>query len=171
MNLDLALTSREALFFLPLVLPICLWVMYTDLKDMKILNIAVIALFAVFVVLGPFALQFDWAAYGWRFAHVVVVLAIGFLLSVGIGIGAGDAKFAAAMAPFVALSDAGTFLVLLAIAGIVGLIKHRIAKRIPAIRNATPDWVSWQDDKTFPWGVALAATLVLYLVIGLLQGG
>ena len=49
----MAITAFEALWFLPFVLPICLYVAYTDLAFMKITNKAVLVLGAVFVVLGP----------------------------------------------------------------------------------------------------------------------
>ncbi|MBF9034078.1 hypothetical protein HKCCE2091_07485 [Rhodobacterales bacterium HKCCE2091] len=168
MNFAETFADTNAWIFLPLVIPICLWVAYTDLKDMKILNIAVGILLAGYVVLGPFALP-SMEEYFWRFANFGVVLAIGFVLSVGVGIGAGDAKFAAAAAPFVAPADALPFLAIVALAGVGGLVLHRIAKRIPAIRSATPNWVSWQDGSLFPWGVALAGALAAYLVLGIAQ--
>ncbi|MBF9029181.1 hypothetical protein HKCCE3408_02120 [Rhodobacterales bacterium HKCCE3408] len=165
MNVSLSISASEAWIFLPLVLPVCLWVVYTDLKDMLIRNVAVLALLAGFVVLGPFALPFT--DYLWRFAHFGVVLAIGFVATSTVGVGAGDSKFAAAAAPFVALADCSVFLLLLSFTSIGGLLLHRIARRVPVIVNATPDWVSWEDQKQFPWGVSLASALVLYLVFGI----
>lgn len=165
MNIALSLSASQAWIFLPLVLPICLWVAYTDLKDMKILNKAVLALMVGFVVLGPIALPFS--EYLWRYSHFVVVLAIGFAATAGLGVGAGDSKFAAAAAPFVALADWSAFLLILAATSIIGLIVHRLAKRVPVIVNATPNWLSWEDETKFPWGVSLASALVLYLVLGI----
>ncbi len=43
---------RTALWFLPFVLPIALWVAWSDMKFMKIPNKAVLALVAVFAVVG-----------------------------------------------------------------------------------------------------------------------
>jgi prepilin peptidase CpaA len=170
MTFAVSLTAHQALIFLPFVLPICLWAMVTDLKHMIIKNYAVLALMAGFVVLGPFAFL-TWEAYFWRYAHFAVVLGIGFTLWVsGIGFGAGDAKFAAAIAPFVAADDWAIFLVILSGTGVVGLILHRIAKRMPVIVNATPGWRSWEEKKTFPWGVALATALLFYLTLGFSGG-
>lgn len=164
---DLALTAREAIWFLPFAVPICAWVMYTDLKLMLIRNYAVLALTLVYLVVGFFVLPLEpWA---WRLLHLVIVLAIGFVLSATIGIGAGDAKFAAAMAPFVLREDALFVLALIAVLGLVGVVLMRIARAIPPVQRATADWVSFQDGKLFPWGLALAGALVIYLVIGAVQ--
>ncbi len=165
MTFDVALTTTQAWIFLPVVLPIALWAIYTDLKDMKILNITVLALLAGFVVLGPFALSLE--EYAWRFAHFGIVLVIGFFASALLGIGAGDAKFAAAMAPFVAASDAGLVAMLVAFSALIGLILHRMARSVPAIVGATPEWVSWQQDKVFPYGVGLSSGLLIYFFIGI----
>ncbi|MDW3118675.1 MAG: hypothetical protein R8G60_13530 [Roseovarius pacificus] len=54
MSLDI--TSAQALWFLPFVLPICLWVVWSDLSTMRIPNKAVLALTAVFLVIGLIAL-------------------------------------------------------------------------------------------------------------------
>lgn len=155
---------------MPLVLPVCLWAMTTDLKYMAIRNMAVLALLAGFIVLGPFALPMS--EYFWRYAHFAVVLTIGFGLWVlpGFNFGAGDAKFAAALAPFVAASDWDAFLMILCLTTIFGVILHRIARNVPVIVNATPDWVSWEENKSFPWGVSLATALILYIMLGFAGG-
>ena len=54
----MALTSGAALWFLPFVAPICLWVAWNDMAFMKIPNKAVVALAAVYLVIGPVALPF-----------------------------------------------------------------------------------------------------------------
>lgn len=156
-----ATLSPAGLWFLPFVLPICFYIVWTDLKFMRIPNLAVIALFAGFVLVGPFVLDFP--DYLWRFANVGVVLVIGFVLNQIGGFGAGDAKFAAAMAAFVPVADA-TFVIYL-FAGVLfsAWVLHRIARRIGPLRRATPDWVSW-DRRDFPMGIALGPTLALYLI-------
>ena len=107
----MATTFSTALWFLPFVIPIALWVAWSDMSSMKIPNKAVLALMAVFVVVGLVALPFT--DYLWRYAHFAVVLVITFVLSSLGLLGAGDAKFAAAMAPFIALSDWSFFMFLL----------------------------------------------------------
>lgn len=159
------ITFQEAAWFLPFVLPICLYVSWTDLRDMRITNYSVLALFAVFAVGGLFLLPLE--VYGWRMLALALVLVAGFVItSLGM-VGAGDAKFAAAMAPFVAQGDGLFFVTLFAMVLIGSWITHRSAGRIPAVRRATPDWVSWERGKLFPMGVALSGALVIYLVMGL----
>ncbi len=166
--MTLALTAVEALWFLPLVLPIAVWVALSDLRDMRIPNVAVLATVGVFAVAGLFALPLD--AYAWRFAGLAVVLAIGFLVT-ALGLaGAGDSKFAAAMALFIAPGDYLMFLALFSLVVLASYATFRGAARVPAVRRATPHWVSWQRDKQFPMGVALAGALVIYLALGLNSG-
>ena len=80
------ISATAALWFLPFVLPICVYICYTDMKGMRIPNHAVMALFAVFAVLGVIALPFD--AYLWRYMHLVVVLVAGIALNAGGAVGA-----------------------------------------------------------------------------------
>ncbi|MDO9524140.1 MAG: prepilin peptidase, partial [Gemmobacter sp.] len=133
-----AATSASALWFLPFVLPIAIWVAWNDMKFMKIPNKAVLALGGVFAVIGLLALPLP--EYGWRWVHLAVVLAIGFAATMVGLVGAGDAKFAAVMAPFVALADVQMFLALFAAALLGAFAAHRLMRAIPAVRNATPDW-------------------------------
>ena len=153
-------------WFLPFVIPIAVWVSWSDMATMKIPNKAVAALLAVFVVVGPLALPFT--DYLWRYAHFAVVLAICFGLNmVGI-LGAGDAKFAAAMAPFIALSDWLLFMYLLGGTIIAAFVVHRMV-RASSLRQKVPDWESWTR-REFPMGFALAPSLLLYLLIAMLLG-
>ncbi len=166
--MTLSLTFAEALWFLPLALPICIWVALSDLRSMRIPNVAVLALAGVFLALGLIVLPLE--AYLWRLAALVIVLVIGFVItSLGM-VGAGDAKFAAAMAPFIAPGDALFFLMLFALVLIGSWITHRTASRVPAVRRATADWASWEQGKLFPMGVALAGALAIYLALGLSAG-
>ena len=152
-----------AAWFLPFVLPIVIWVSWSDMATMKIPNKAVLALLGVFVIVGLIALPFD--EYLWRYAHFAVVLAIGFVLSSVNMVGAGDSKFAAAMAPFIALPDGMRFIYILGAVTIAAFLLHRWARR-SALRERYPDWESWTR-KEFPMGFALAPALLFYLLIGL----
>ena len=163
--MTLALTAAEALWFLPFVLPICIWVAWSDLREMRIPNVSVLALAGVFLAVGLIALPFE--VYYIRLLQLAIVLLAGFLLtSLGL-VGAGDSKFAAAMAPFIAPGDYLMFLTLFAAVLIGSWITHRGAKAVPAVRRATPGWVSWDRGKLFPMGVALAGALVVYLALGI----
>ncbi len=163
----MAISSWSAWWFLPFALPICIWVAWNDMKFMKIPNRAVVALFVVFAAVGLVALPLS--QYPWRLVQLAVVLAIGFALNMIRAVGAGDAKFAAAMAPFFAPGDASLILYLFAGVLLAAFSVHRIARRIPALRAAAPDWASWGRND-FPMGLALGATLAFYLAAGAVFG-
>lgn len=166
--MTLTLTAQEAMWFLPLAFPICVWVAFSDLRQMRIPNVAVLALTAVFLVTGLIVLPMD--AYLWRLATLGIVLVAGFIItSLGL-VGAGDSKFAAAMAPFVAPGDYLFFVALFSLVLIGSWITHRSAGRVPAVRRATSHWTSWEQGKLFPMGVALAGALVIYLAMGFASG-
>ncbi len=157
------LTVSQAIWFLPVALPVCLYICWTDMKFMKIPNKAVLVLIAAFAVTGLFALPLE--DYLWRYAHLGAVLAIGFVLASAGAVGAGDAKFATAMAPFIALSDLTLVLTLFAAMLLGAFVAHRLAGRVPAIRSATADWASWGEKRDFPMGLALGGTLGCYLML------
>ncbi|PTW50776.1 prepilin peptidase [Rhodovulum kholense] len=152
----------EALWFLPVATPIALWTALSDLRTMTIPNRAVLALVAVYALVGLAVLPLE--AWAWRWLHLAVVLTLGFGLNQMGAVGAGDAKFAAAMAPLVAPGDIGAFLFLLAAAIPVAFAAHRLARRIPGLRRALPGWASWEA-RDFPMGFALGPALILYLAL------
>jgi len=137
------------------------------MKFMKIPNKAVVSLTVIFLVVGLIALPF--AEIPWRLLHLVVVLAIGFGLNMIRAIGAGDAKFAAAAAPFIAYGDLKILFYLFAAVLLAAVTTHKIFKRIPAIRKLTPDWKSWTA-RDFPMGLALGGALAFYLILGTIYG-
>lgn len=165
--MDLAITAAEAMWFSPFVVPICFYVAFSDMRAMKIPNHSVIALFTVFVLVGLIALPVaDWA---WRLLHMVVVLIFGMMLNAGGAIGAGDAKFAAAAAPFIVLPDLVFVLILFSATLLAAFAIHRIAKYSP-LRRLAPDWESWQTGSDFPMGLALGGVLAIYLCLGMIYG-
>ena len=139
-------TPGAVAFWLGLAaLPICLWASYVDLSRLKIPNRAVLALAGVFTVvgLGMVALdQWTLSDWAWRWPNLVVVLLVVMLLNAVWLIGAGDAKFAAAAAPFVALQDASMLLWIFPLALLGCWLLHRAAKHSVG-RRLAPDWVSW----------------------------
>lgn len=162
-----ALPDTAALAFLPAATAIGLWVAWSDMATMKIPNRAVMALVVAFVVVAPFALPMQ--EVGLRMVALVLVLVAGFLLSTVGAMGAGDAKYLAAMAPYIARPDAADFAMLLALAMLAAFVTHRALRAVPAIRRATPGWVSWTAAK-FPLGLALGPALALYLALAALPG-
>jgi len=163
----LAQSAFAALWLLIFSTPIALYVAWSDLRAMRIPNLSVVALVVVYGVVGAITLPFS--VWAWSWLHFAVVLVVGFVLSLTGGFGAGDAKFAAAMAPFVALGDLRLFLVLFSAVVLAAFIAHRILRAIPAMRRATPDWASWER-KEFPFGLALGPALIFYLGLAGLYG-
>lgn len=149
-----------------------LWAARTDLARMKIPNPSVLALVGVYLVLGlllVFATGWTLSDWAWRWTHLVVVLLVGMALNALSLVGAGDAKFAAAAAPYVALSDWQMLLWLYPAVLLLCWVLHRIA-RASFGRRLAPGWESWSSGKRFPMGVALAATLLAYLALAAAQG-
>ena len=159
------MTLTQALSFLIFALPIAIWVSWSDMKFMKIPNKSVIALAAVWLIVGLLLVVFKempietWA---WGWALLAIALVIGFIANMISLIGAGDAKFAAAMAPFFVLADWRYALGLFAACLLAAFVIHRVARRIPALKSLTTTWVSWTN-KDFPMGLALSGTLIFYV--------
>lgn len=164
----MALPALTALWFLPFVLPLCAHVVYTDLSSMKIANRTVLALAAVYLLVGLVAMP-SWVAYGWGLAQLALVLGAGFLLNLAGAMGAGDAKFLAAAAPYVAPGDLGLVIPLFAGTLLAAVAAHRFA-RATALRRLAPHWQSWESGHRFPMGLALGPTLAGYLVLAALNG-
>jgi prepilin peptidase CpaA len=157
----MGLTAAAAFWFLPVVIPIAIFVSWSDMKRMKIPNVAVYTLVLCYAVLGLLALPFP--DYLWHWTHLFVVLAFGIILNAIGAMGAGDAKFMAAAAPMVALNDLRLIIVLFAACLLAGYATHRLA-RISPIRKMTPEWESWTAGKRFPMGFPLSMTLLFYLI-------
>ncbi|WP_397542402.1 prepilin peptidase [Roseovarius salis] len=163
----IAITPAEALWFLPPVLPIAFWVMWSDLSRMRIPNLAVMLLAGAFLIVGLLALPMT--EYAWRVGTMLAVLVLGFLANVIGLMGAGDSKFIAAAAPFIDPGD-GVLLVFVFTANLLACFAtHRLAKHTP-LRRLAPGWTSWESGRKFPMGFALAGTLLIYLGLGAAGG-
>jgi prepilin peptidase CpaA len=159
-----------ALVFLLAALPIGVWVAWSDMKSMKIPNKAVMALGIAFLVLGLALVVtgvLPFKAFLWALALGGIVLVAGFVGNAAGLFGAGDAKFAAVMAPFFIGGDLRFILGLYAACLLGAFASHRLMGRIPAFRRLTADWESWTH-KDFPMGLALSGTLIFYLLAALL---
>jgi prepilin peptidase CpaA len=154
------MTPFAAGVFLPFAAAIGLWVAWSDMAAMKIPNQAVLALWLVWLVPGVFLVPLGLWAWGWALALGVLVL--GFVLNAAGLMGAGDAKFASAMAPFFVGTDLRIVLGLMAACLLGAFTAHRLARLVPAIRSAAPGWTSWTHDD-FPMGLALAGMLIFAL--------
>ena len=161
------IAATDALWYLPFALPICLYVAFTDLRDMKITNQAVMVLAGLFLVLGLITLPLP--EYGWRLVQKVGVLVLGIVLNAVGAVGAGDAKFAAAAAPFIHPGDGIFVLMIFSGTLLAAFLTHRLAKHSP-LRRIAPDWKSWDRGWDFPMGLALGPAFALYLALGVLYG-
>lgn len=159
----LSLTPPQAyLALLICTLPICAWVCWSDLRTMKIPNTAVYAMAVIFLVVG--FLVFPTVPWAWRWLNLLVVLGIGFVMNATLNVGAGDVKFAAAAAPYISVSHLPLVLPLFAAFLLGAFAAHRVLRAVPAVRAATPDWVSWRR-KDFPMGLALVGTFITYMAL------
>jgi len=158
-------TAAQAAWFVLPVGIIAIWVAWSDMKFMLIRNQSVLALMAVYLLLGPLAFPLD--EYLWRWSHFLVLILVGFIASSAGAMGAGDAKFAAAMAPLFAREDMVVAIMLFSAVLLGAFATHRLFRAIPAVRRRTPDWASWQTGSDFPMGLALSGTLMFYLLLAL----
>lgn len=157
------ITSTGALILLVPVLPIAIWAATSDMKRMKIPNNSVLAMAAVWPALGWLAVP-TWYAWFWGFAIMAIVLVALYLLYTTGTFGAGDAKYAAAMSGMFVGAPIVFLLALIAFSMIGALLLHRVLRGIPAVRRMTPDWISWEQRRYFPFGLALSMIVVFYLV-------
>ncbi len=163
----MSIPALQAMWFLPFVLPICLYVAYTDLAQMRITNQAVMALAVIFVVIGFFLMPFN--DYLWKLAALVIVMIVGVILNAAGAMGAGDAKFIAVAAPYLALGDLQFVMMLFMAILLAAALTHRMVKHTP-LRRLAPEWQSWDRGKKFPLGLALGPCLAVYLILGALLG-
>jgi prepilin peptidase CpaA len=160
------MTPWDYAIFLPFVAAIGIWVAWSDMRFMKIPNQAVLALWAVWIVPGLLIVPFKLWLWGWALS--AMVLAAGFIFNAAGVVGAGDAKFAAAMAPFFLRTDIRLVLFLMASCLLGAFATHRLARALPQVRLAAADWASWTHPK-FPMGLALSGMLIFVLLLGILH--
>lgn len=147
------------------LMALCAWY---DLRSLRIPNWLVLSVAGVFLLVGLWGLPFD--TFAWRLAQGAAVLVIGFgLFAIG-AIGGGDAKMAAALAPFVAARDIASVLILYAVVSLVLLLALRLAMQLA--RHRTTGWMAVDQysrparERVFPMGLIFAITIVLYLLVG-----
>jgi prepilin peptidase CpaA len=162
------ISSLSALILAIPAIPLSLYTCWSDLRGMRIPNGTVLMLAGAFVLLGPFVLPFD--IYLWRLLQLAVVLVLGILFNAAGVMGAGDAKFIAAAAPYIALGDLRFLAALFTATVLAAFVTHRLAKHTP-LRRLAPEWESWTRHRDFPMGLALGGTLSLYLLLGIAFGG
>lgn len=147
------------------MLPLMFLTALQDLKDLKISNYLVLAVLVTFVITGLWGLPLE--TFAWRIAQGVAVLILGFLVfQLGV-IGGGDAKMAAALAPFVVLQDITTVLLIYVVVTFAMLLVLRLIMHYR--RHAPTGWKAIDQQKSpiaervFPMGLVFGLTIVLYL--------
>lgn len=164
------LDPTGALILLIPVLPIAIWAALSDMKRMKIPNASVLAMAAVWPLLGWYVSP-TLTVWAWGFALMAIVFVAGFLMYLTGTFGAGDAKFAAAMAGLFVGGNIGEILLIIFVCMVGALVVHRLLRSIPWVRNATPDWESWTKRRYFPFGLALSAIVIFYLLAAIWPQG
>lgn len=156
------MTAASAVWFLPAVTPIAIYIAWNDMRSLKITNVSVLALLGAYVVIGPFA--FGPELFAWQLLHLPVTLVVCMALwALGL-MGGGDAKMIAAMSPFFFVGDLLLILQIFA-ASLLGALALHSLFRFTALRRIAPDWKSWTAGRYFPKGLPLGMTLVFYLSV------
>ena len=168
--LEPILSPTDAMILLVPVLPIAIWAALSDMKRMKIPNTSVLAMAAVWPLLGWYVSP-TLTVWAWGFALMAIVFVAGFLLYLTGTFGAGDAKFAAAMAGLFVGGNIGAILLIIFVCMIGSLVVHRFLRSLPVVRNATPDWESWTKRRYFPFGLALSSIVIFYLLAAIWPQG
>lgn len=154
--------TTVAIGLLILCSPICLHVALTDLRSMEIENYDVLAILGIFVFVVPFLIPLgEWA---YRLAWVAPVLTGVFALTLLGAMGAGDAKFIAAMTPYAAGPEAPGLVLVVAVMTLVLIPLHRIFRAVPALRPGVSHWASWEHHG-FPMGLVLGPSLLVFLAL------
>lgn len=156
----MGMTAQAALWFLPVVTPIVIYIAWSDMRSMKIPNKSVLALVIAFALVGPFA--FGLEQYLWQWLNLPVALAFCMALWALRVMGGGDAKMIAAMAPFFVVPDLLLVTQIFAASLLAALAVHSLF-RFTRLKNFAPDWKSWSAGRYFPKGLPLGMTLVFYL--------
>ncbi len=156
------MTAASALWFLPAVTPIAIYIAWNDMRSMKITNASVLALVIAYAVIGPFA--FGLEVYAWQWLHLPVTLAVCMALWALRVMGGGDAKVIAAMSPIFMVGDL-LLIVQLFAACLLGALAVHSLFRFTALKNFAPEWKSWTAGRYFPKGLPLSMTLLFYLLI------
>lgn len=172
------LSYESALAAVVVLVPLMLIAAYLDLKYLRLPNWLALACLAAFLIIAIGDIMLNertgmrWSLIGWRLLYALIVMVVGFLaFSLGL-VGGGDVKMLAALVPFVAETDVSEVLVLYCIAAIVGVLGVWLLS-YTKIGERT-GWATWTTRNkrgrlNFPWGVALAATMLVYSVARLLS--
>jgi len=143
------MTAQAAYWFLPVVLPLAIFISWNDMRDMKITNKTVIAVLACYAVLGPFA--FGLEMYLWQWLHFPIVLVVCMALWALRAMGGGDAKLIAAMSPYFVTTDLDLIMPIFAASLLGALVVHTVFRLTP-LTPPVPHWQCWDAGRSSPTG-------------------
>ena len=156
-----------------LMAPLIAAIVLSDLRTLRIPNRMVLVLFGIFLVTGlPLGLAgidwgLPWDTFLWRIGYALAAFGVGFGLYVlaGGNVGGGDLKLIAAVAPFLSGSSVASYLLLVALIALGGLVLHWIVRKM--LRGRQTGWESLDQNVYFPAGLALAVGLFVQLAVTL----
>ena len=154
------------------MLPLMALTAWYDLKHLRIPNWLALAVLGVFLVAGLWGLPLE--AFLWRLGAGAAVLVAGFALFAAGLVGGGDAKMAAALAPFVAAEDVPALLLLYAAVTLALLLLLRLAMHLA--RHRSTGWRAIDQasrparERVFPMGLIFAIAVTVYLMAGVVAG-
>ncbi len=157
------ITSSGALILLVPALPIAIWATLNDLKKLKIPNKAVLAMAAIWPLLGWLAVP-TWTAWFWGLGFMAIGIALAYLAFALFNFPGGDGKYAAAISPFFVGADISYVLMLVLICMMGATLAFQVIRVLPGIRSVTTGWEGFKHWRIVPFGLALSAMAIYYLV-------
>ncbi|MEL6264273.1 MAG: prepilin peptidase [Pseudomonadota bacterium] len=154
------------------LVPLLVYVMWSDMKTMRIPNMASLLIFLVFIPTGLMGLPIE--VFGWRLLHTAIAFAIAFgLFQIAGGrVGGGDLKLVIALTPYVPGVYLGVILVtwsavtLVSLAAFYGLrlaLAGRETGYVALERTPPPG----HRFPYFPAGVSIGISFILYFALAL----
>jgi len=157
------------------MVPLMVFTAYWDAKTLKIPNWIPLTALAIYVATGLWGLALE--TFLWGLGSGLAVLVFFILLYAlleavgGGGVGAVDLKLMAALVPFIAFRDAFVVLVVYTAATVILAVVFSMLWARQSRKGTESGWASInQTGRTFrkrtpPVGVAIAATMVVYLAL------
>lgn len=147
------------------LLPLMVYITYTDLRYLRIPNWSVLAVLGVFVATGIWGLPFE--TFLWRIGYAALALAAGIViynLAQG-SVGAGDLKLIAALAPFLSQANLLDFMLIYVVVSIFGTILFMVMRRRNRRRGVKEPWKAFGETIYMPAGVFLGISISIVMVV------
>lgn len=145
------------------LVPLMVYMIYSDMKYMKIPNWLSLSVLGVFLATGSWGLPLE--VFVWRLAHGGIVFGLGYLLyrfAEG-RVGAGDIKLIAAFTPFIPGSHIAFILMGFAIISFLTLAAFMVARKY--LHNENSTWKAFAQRSFVPAGVILGLTVMIFMAV------